>query len=311
MPPVKVTSSMARSQPAENIYYHWRIYNVGSTINYCSTAAEIAQWGAPSCSRLQPATDNGVRDGRSCMIGRYSHITQSSTPWDPRNARCKWGPETPCETRCSHLDANARPPEARQTHCLCGHSGYKRPSQDSQVARLLRRPQWPASLWRRWPPSSWRKWPVSSWCKWPASSWCKWPASSWRKWPVSSWCKRPDPPYTSRLIMSPKRLPYWGRSEAPQQMLRAYTKEAIVHWAAILRRSLALDASSWASSVSCDVSRNSGLKKTGYYQENYEQMCNKGLMHVTLRCTSNMQDLTATTYLALIIITGNCKFNLI
>ena len=26
---------------------------------------EVAQWGAPSCSRPQPATDNGVRDGRS------------------------------------------------------------------------------------------------------------------------------------------------------------------------------------------------------------------------------------------------------
>ena len=26
---------------------------------------EVAQWGAPSCSRPQPGTDNGVRDGRS------------------------------------------------------------------------------------------------------------------------------------------------------------------------------------------------------------------------------------------------------
>ena len=25
----------------------------------------VAQWGAPSCSQPQPATDNGVRDGRS------------------------------------------------------------------------------------------------------------------------------------------------------------------------------------------------------------------------------------------------------
>ena len=26
---------------------------------------EVAQWGAPSYSQPQPATDNGVRDGRS------------------------------------------------------------------------------------------------------------------------------------------------------------------------------------------------------------------------------------------------------
>ena len=26
---------------------------------------EVTQWGAPSCSQPQPATDNGVRDGRS------------------------------------------------------------------------------------------------------------------------------------------------------------------------------------------------------------------------------------------------------
>ena len=26
---------------------------------------EVAQWGTPSCSRPEPATDNGVRDGRS------------------------------------------------------------------------------------------------------------------------------------------------------------------------------------------------------------------------------------------------------
>ena len=31
----------------------------------CSNFTEGAQWGAPSCSQPQPATDNGVRDGRS------------------------------------------------------------------------------------------------------------------------------------------------------------------------------------------------------------------------------------------------------
>ena len=31
----------------------------------CSNDTEGAQWGASSCSRPQPAQDNGVRDGRS------------------------------------------------------------------------------------------------------------------------------------------------------------------------------------------------------------------------------------------------------
>ena len=36
-------------------------------VNYqlLAVITEVAQWGTPSCSRPQPATDNGVRDGRS------------------------------------------------------------------------------------------------------------------------------------------------------------------------------------------------------------------------------------------------------
>ena len=36
-------------------------------VNYQQLAVitEVAQWETPSCSRPQPATDNGVRDGRS------------------------------------------------------------------------------------------------------------------------------------------------------------------------------------------------------------------------------------------------------
>ena len=36
-------------------------------VNYqlLAVITEIAQWGTPSCSRPQPAMDNGVRDGRS------------------------------------------------------------------------------------------------------------------------------------------------------------------------------------------------------------------------------------------------------
>ena len=36
-------------------------------LNYqlLAVITEVAQWGAPSCSQPDPATDNGVRDGRS------------------------------------------------------------------------------------------------------------------------------------------------------------------------------------------------------------------------------------------------------
>ena len=38
----------------------------GCGFNYqlLAVITEVAQWGAPSCSQPQPATDNGVRDGR-------------------------------------------------------------------------------------------------------------------------------------------------------------------------------------------------------------------------------------------------------
>ena len=32
---------------------------------HCSNATEVAQYATPSCSRPQPATHNGVRDGTS------------------------------------------------------------------------------------------------------------------------------------------------------------------------------------------------------------------------------------------------------
>ena len=40
---------------------------VGQIINTCSNATEarlLMQWAAPSCSRPQPAADNGDRDDR-------------------------------------------------------------------------------------------------------------------------------------------------------------------------------------------------------------------------------------------------------
>ena len=44
----------------------WSLHcSLGRLSNTSSYITEAARWAAPSCSRLQPATDNGVRDGRS------------------------------------------------------------------------------------------------------------------------------------------------------------------------------------------------------------------------------------------------------
>ena len=37
----------------------------GFNYELLAVITEVAQWGAPSCSQPQPATDNGVIDGRS------------------------------------------------------------------------------------------------------------------------------------------------------------------------------------------------------------------------------------------------------
>ena len=37
----------------------------GFNYRLLAVITEAAQWGTPSCSQPQPATDNGVRDGRS------------------------------------------------------------------------------------------------------------------------------------------------------------------------------------------------------------------------------------------------------
>ena len=74
----KVKSSMARSLPVENLLPQ----NVGSIINYLQYT-EAAQRGTPSCSQPQPATDNGVGDGRSNWLVAPPTL-MGSTPWAPR-----------------------------------------------------------------------------------------------------------------------------------------------------------------------------------------------------------------------------------
>ena len=69
---------MARSLPVENLLPQ----NVRSIINYLQYT-EAAQWGTPSFSQPQPATDNGVRDGRSNWLFAPPTV-MGSTPWAPR-----------------------------------------------------------------------------------------------------------------------------------------------------------------------------------------------------------------------------------
>ena len=47
--------------------------NVGSIINYWQQSTEVAQWGTPSCSRPQPATDIRVRDGTPTQLTGRTH----------------------------------------------------------------------------------------------------------------------------------------------------------------------------------------------------------------------------------------------
>ena len=60
------------------IYYHWTWGQVSTTVYTCSNATEVAQWAAPSLSRKQPATVNGVNDGRSNWLGVAPHPSQGS-----------------------------------------------------------------------------------------------------------------------------------------------------------------------------------------------------------------------------------------
>ena len=52
----------------------------GKLLTTCSKSTEVAQWGIPSCSRPQPATDNGVRDDRFNWLVAPSTL-MGSTPW--------------------------------------------------------------------------------------------------------------------------------------------------------------------------------------------------------------------------------------
>ena len=117
---VKAKFSMATgSRPCASqwrIYYH-RMWGQLSTT--CCNATEIAQWEALSCSRPQPATDNGIRDGRSNWQAVTSYPTQGSTSWAPRIALFKCGLQIASPTCCSNRGTNTRPLGMAGKHTAC------------------------------------------------------------------------------------------------------------------------------------------------------------------------------------------------
>ena len=86
-------------------------------VNYqlLAVITEAAQWGTPSCSQSQLATDNGVRDGRSNWLVAPPTL-MGSTPWAPHALY---------KSVQSQRDSNVQPQHVRQPPCLCDHSGYK------------------------------------------------------------------------------------------------------------------------------------------------------------------------------------------
>ena len=64
----------------------------GQLSTTCRNDTEVAQLEAPCCSQPQPATDNGVRDGKSnWLLAVIPLPTHGSAPWTQRNALCNAG----------------------------------------------------------------------------------------------------------------------------------------------------------------------------------------------------------------------------
>ena len=86
---------------------------------------EVAQCGAPSCSQPEPATDNGVRDGRFNWLVAPPTLHRAVPPeLHAMHTAMRAG------LQITRLAALREPRScdlrnARPTHCLCGHSGYK------------------------------------------------------------------------------------------------------------------------------------------------------------------------------------------
>ena len=94
---------------------HTTTTECGFNYQLLAVITEVAQLGAPSCSQPQPATDNGVRDGRSNWLVAQPHPTQGSTPWAPRIAHCNAGCKS---TDLLHWVSRERATSECQTNAL-------------------------------------------------------------------------------------------------------------------------------------------------------------------------------------------------
>ena len=75
----KVMFSIARSASEKN-QHHWLVGKISTS---CSNVTEVDQWATLSCSRPQPTTYNGVRNGRSNWWPLPPTL-MGSTYWTPR-----------------------------------------------------------------------------------------------------------------------------------------------------------------------------------------------------------------------------------
>ena len=94
----------------------------GFNYQLLAVITEVAQWGAPSCSQPQAATDNGVRDGRSNWLVAPPTRHRAIPPeLHVLHTAMRAANHKSC---CTESAANVQLQNARPMHCRCGHSGY-------------------------------------------------------------------------------------------------------------------------------------------------------------------------------------------
>ena len=98
--------------------YYLRMWGQLSTT--CCNATEVPQWGASSCSRPQPAMENGVRDCRSNWLAITPTLQRAVSPelhlLHGANAVYK------SQDLLQHEPASCVHGYARPTHCRCSQA---------------------------------------------------------------------------------------------------------------------------------------------------------------------------------------------
>ena len=106
----------------------------GFNYQLLAVITEVAQWGAPSCSQPQPATDHGVRDCRSNWLVAPPTLHRAVPPeLHVLHTEMRAANHKTCFTESA---ANVRLQNARPTHCRCCHSGYNVGASSANVSAL-------------------------------------------------------------------------------------------------------------------------------------------------------------------------------